>query len=126
MYTGSLSKTKKTQVSQSVATVLQSTDQHSVSFNCRLESGLYISDLPLAVVENKTGGSELRGLTLLPALETVQPTLPRPKQAFLQTVQTLHQRRHVLVVGILGRVHCPSEPTNECLEKRQYEELETH
>lgn len=54
-------------------------------------------------------------MALLPALEAVESALPRPEQSFLQTVQTLHQRRRVLVVGILGGVHGPSEPTDERL-----------
>ncbi len=88
-----------------------------------LRSVLHIGHLPLAVVKNKTGGGELGGLTLLPALEAVEAALPWLEQNLLQTVQTLHQRRRVLIVGILGGVHGPSEPTNESLDKTQCQQL---
>lgn len=78
---------------------------------------LHISHLPLAIVEDQTGGSEVGGLALLPALEAVEAALPRPKKSLLQTVQTFHQRRRVLVVGILRGVHGPSEPPDERLDK---------
>lgn len=48
----------------------------SVPSDCRPRSGLHVSHLPLAVVENQTGGGELRGLALLPALEAVEAALP--------------------------------------------------
>lgn len=80
-------------------------------------SGLHVYDLPLAVVEDQAGGGEVRGETLLPALEAVQAALSRLEQRLLQTVQTLHHRRRVLVVGVLGGVHVPPEPTDERLRE---------
>lgn len=76
---------------------------------------LQVSYLPLAVIENQTGGGELWCLALLPTLKAIEATLPWPEQSFLQTVQALHQCRRVFVVGILGGVHGPSEPTDERL-----------
>lgn len=77
---------------------------------------LQVCYLPLAVVEDQGGGSDLRGLAFLPALEAVESALARLKQGFLQSVQPLHQRRRVLVVGVLGGVHVPSEAADKRLE----------
>lgn len=80
---------------------------------------LQIRYLPLAVVEDQGGSGDLRGLAFLPALEAVESALARLEQAFLQSVQPLHQCRRVLVVGVLGGVHVPSEATDERLEGRR-------
>lgn len=80
---------------------------------------LNISDLPLAVVEHQAGGGELGGPPLLPALEAVQAALAGPEQRPLQAVQALHERRRVLVVGVLGRVHGPPEAPDEGLHGGQ-------
>lgn len=80
---------------------------------------LHVRYLPLAVVKNQGGGGDLRGLAFLPALEAVESALARPEQGFLQSVQALHQRRRVLVVGILGGIHVPSEPADKRLAVRR-------
>lgn len=89
----------------------------------RPSSRVHVRYLPLAVVENQAGGGELRGLAFLPALEAVESALPWPEQGFLQRVQTLHQRSRVLVVGVLGGVHGPSEAADKRLGgvSRQHE-----
>lgn len=61
-----------------------------VSSTSQQSSGLNVCHLPLAVVDDQAGGGQLRGATLLPALEAIQTALARPEQGFLQTVQTLH------------------------------------
>ncbi|MED6268613.1 hypothetical protein CHARACLAT_024215 [Characodon lateralis] len=91
----------------------------------RPRSGLNIDKLPLTVVENQAGGSELRGLTLLPALEAVQAILTRPEQNLLQAVQASHQHRCVFIVGILGGVHCSSKAADKCLEGGHCEKVMT-
>lgn len=84
---------------------------------------MQVGDLPFAVVEDQAGGGERGRLTLLPALEAVEAALARPEQSFLQTVQTLHQRRRVLVVGILRRVHDPPETSDERLKEGRHQGL---
>lgn len=78
-------------------------------------SRLQVRYLPLAVVEDQAGGSELGRPSFLPALEAIQSALSGPEEHFLQTVQTLHQRWRVFIVGVLGGVHGPPEPSDERL-----------
>lgn len=94
----------------------------TVDLTLVVRSGLQVCDLPLAVVGHQAGRGQLGGSALLPQLEGVEAALTCPEQRPLQAVQPLHQRRCVLIVRVLGRVHGAAEAADEGLVKTRRSE----
>lgn len=76
-----------------------------------------LCQLPLPIVLDEAGSCDLRGLSLLPALEVIQPLLASSKQGSLQFVQSSHQHGRVFIVGVLGGVHDTAEAADEGLQR---------
>lgn len=76
---------------------------------------IHFCELPFPVVLHQTGSCDLRSLSLFPALEVIQAFLAHLKESPFQLIQACHQRRRVLVVGVLRGVHDAAETGNERL-----------
>lgn len=78
---------------------------------------IHFCKLSFPIVLHQTGSCDLRSLSLFPALEVIQPFLAHLKESSFHLIQASHQRRRVLVVGVLGGVHDAAETGNERLRR---------